>query len=437
VTHFAVFGPPLRGHLKPLSHLAAELIARGHRVSFVHQEDARALVEAEGAEFHPIGQGAPPVESWTRPMTRIRGIVGLGGMMKRMERFTTTFCSEAPSLLRHLGVDAIISDQLEPAGGLVAEHLGIPWVSTADTLPMNREIGIPPPFVPWPYQAGPEGEKRNRGGWWVSDLLLRRFNRTIARNAEALGIAPKRRMEDCFSPTLQLSQMVPGFDFPRRELPPTFHYTGPFRRPLPQSDFVLPPGDGRPTVFSTLGTLQGSRVAMFRKVAQACQRLNLRLVLTQGGLGKHARAERLPGDPLVYDWVPQEAVLAQVDLVVSHAGINTVLEPLAAGLPMVVMPLAFEQPAIAARVAHSGAGLMLSRRTSAAKLADAVRRVQTEPRFRERAEALAAEMRAAGGVTRAADLIEAMLSGAAPREAATTARAAPDGARGDSRNGSS
>ncbi|HEU0133759.1 MAG TPA: nucleotide disphospho-sugar-binding domain-containing protein, partial [Allosphingosinicella sp.] len=174
--------------------------------------------------------------------------------------------------------------------------------------------------------------------------------------------------------------------------------------------FELPAGDGRPLVYCTLGTLQGSRSAIFRKVAEACARLDLRLLITQGGLGRLGPEDRLPGDPLLYDWVPQEAVLAQSDMVVCHGGINTVLEPLAAGLPMVVMPLAFEQSAIAARLEHAGVARVLGHRSSARRLAEAIAEVRSDPGFRQRAGAVRLEMEAAGGVRRAADLIEAELT---------------------------
>jgi zeaxanthin glucosyltransferase len=409
MAHFAFIAPPLRGHYKPLSHLAAELIARGHKATFIHHRDAAGLVEAEGAGFEAIGGGdAPPVSGWTRPMTRIRGVVGLGGMMSGMIRFTDAFCAEAPAVLRRIGADALIVDQLEAGGGLVAEHLGLPYASVADTLPVNREPGVPPPYVGWRYDPTARGEKRNLGGWRVSDWLMRRLGQAIEANARRLGLAPRRRLEDCLSPLLQIAQLVPSLDFPRRELPPNFHYTGPFRRGAPAA-FDLPPGDTRPLAFCTLGTLQGSRVEIFRKVASACARLDLRLLITQGGMGELRRAGSLPGDPLVYDWVPQEAVLAQADLVVCHGGINTVLEPIAAGLPMVVMPLAFEQPAIAARLGHAGVARVLSRRCSTGTLAAAVAEIKDNPGFRDRARAIAGEMKAAGGVARAADLIEAKL----------------------------
>jgi MGT family glycosyltransferase len=409
LTHFAFIAPPLRGHYKPLSHLAAELIARGHRASFIHHPDAEHLVEAEGARFEPIGAAAAPVASWTRPMAKIRGLIGLGGMMQGMVRFTDMFCREAPAVLKRIGAEALIVDQLEAGGGLVAEHLGLPFASVADTMPINREPGVPPPYVGWRYDGSEKGVKRNLGGWRVSDLLMRGVGKAIERNARMLGVPARRRLEDCFSPRLQISQMVPGIDFPRKELPASFHYTGPFRRG-PAGAFELPGGDNRPLVYCTLGTLQGSRVGIFRKVAEACARLDLRLLITQGGLAQVSRAERLPGDPLVYDWVPQEAVLAHADIVVCHGGINTVLEPLAAGLPMVVMPLAFEQSAIAARMEHAGVAKVLSFRSSARRIAEAIAEVRETPSYRERARAVRQEMRAAGGVARAADLIEARLS---------------------------
>lgn len=408
MAHFAFVAPPLRGHYRPLSNLAAELIARGHRATFVHHPDAAPLVEAEGAGFEPIGRGAPPVESWTGPMARIRGLLGLGATMDGMVRFTDMFCSEAPEALRRIGADALIVDQLEAGGGLVAERLGLPFASIAVTVPINREPGIPPPYVGWSFDPGEKGLKRNRGGWRVTDFLMRSVGDSIERNALLLGLPPRRRLENCLSPHLQISQMIPSLDFPRKALPSNFHYTGPFRRMAPEG-FELPPGDARPLVYCTLGTLQGSRAGIFRKVARACAKLDLRLLITQGNLGRLQPGD-LPGNPMIRDWVPQEAVLPQADLVVCHGGMNTVLEPLALGLPLVVMPLAFEQSAIAARLDRAGVARVLGRRAPVRRLTGAIDAAMSSPRIRESAEAARLEIGRAGGTGRAADLIEATLN---------------------------
>jgi zeaxanthin glucosyltransferase len=143
-------------------------------------------------------------------------------------------------------------------------------------------------------------------------------------------------------------------------------------------------------------------------VARACAELDLRLLISQGNRGRLGPGD-LAGNPLVYDWVPQEAVLARSDLVVCHGGMNTVLEPLAAGLPMVVMPLAFEQSAVAARLEQAGVARRLSWRASARRLAEAIGEA-SGPGFRERAHSVRLEMDEAGGASRAAGLIEAALT---------------------------
>lgn len=408
MAHFAFVAPPLSGHYRPLSVLAAELIARGHRATFLHHADAAGLVGADGAGFEPLGEDAAPVASWTRPMARIRGLAGLGGTFDGMVRFTDMICREAPAALRRIGADALIVDQLEPGGGLVAERLGLPFASIAVTVPVNREPGVPPPYVGWGHDPSAKGIRRNLGGWRISDWLMRRIGEGIERNCRRLGLPARRRLDDCLSPRLQISQLVPSLDFPRARLPDSFHYAGPFRRGRAGAS-GLPPGDGRPLVYCTLGTLQGSRAGLFRKVAKACAGLDLRLVISQGNRGSLKPGD-LPGAPLVFDWVRQEAVIAEADMLVCHGGMNTVLEALARGVPPVLIPLAFEQGAIAARLERAGAARAVSRRSSARKLAAALSEVDGEPGFRARACEIREEIGRAGGARRAAGLIEAALT---------------------------
>jgi zeaxanthin glucosyltransferase len=409
MAHFAFLAPPLTGHYKPLSILAHELVARGHRATFVHQAGAAGLAASQSVDFVALPErGGGSVGGWTGAMARTLGLSGIGGTIGAMARQTELLCRAAPRVLRDIGADAVVADQLEAAGGLVAEHLGLPFVTVASALPINREPGVPPPYLDWAYDPSEGGVKRNRGGYRVADLLMRRIGRTVEREAERLGLRGKRRLEDCFSPVLQLAQAVPGIDFPRRELPEGFQYCGPFRRP----DGVRfePPGGKRPLVYCSFGTLQGSRVHLFARVAEACERLGLGLVLTHCGRLTQEQAARLPGGPMVRDFLPQEAVLREVDLVVTHAGFNTVMETLTEGLPMVALPLAFDQPAVGARVARAGVGVVVKPRgASTRRLAEAMERVLGTPSYRARAGVIQAEIRNAGGVARAAALVEARL----------------------------
>ena len=393
--HFAIICPPLTGHVKPLAALARELESRGHRATFVHHADAAPFVARHGGTLAPVSAPAPGRHE------------GVRGTIREMARQTDMLCRHAPDVLREIGADAILADQLEPAGGLVAERLGLPFATIACALPVNREPGVPPPYVGWRYDPSPRGRGWNEGGWRVTDWLMRPLGAVIAHHAEAWRLPPRSRLEDCFSPLLQIAQAVPAIDFPREALPPHFHYVGPLRHRVPAA-LDLP--QGRPLVYCSLGTLQGGRLRLFRAVAAACADSGAALVLTHCGRLSDVAAAALPGRPAVHDWLPQEEVLRHADAVVTHAGFNTVMETLAAGLPMAAMPLAFDQPAVAARIARAGVGIALRPRPPLRKrLRKALAEVLEAPRHRAQALKAQTEIQAAGGVARAADLIEAAL----------------------------
>jgi MGT family glycosyltransferase len=440
LAHLAFIAPPLAGHINPLLTLAGELIDRGHQASFVHQSDVARLVSDARIGFEPVGASSHPpasLEASVDRMAQLGAVAGVREMIRDVASATDMLCREAPAALRRLGVDAVVADQMEAAGGLVAKHLGLPFVTTATGLPINREQGVPPPYVPWGYGTSLPYQRLNIGGWRVTDLLMRRVNAVIEAHAEAFGIGPHRRTEDCFSPLAQLAQCVRGLDFPRRELPAGFHYLGPFRQD-PTEDAGLE-DDGRLLVYCSLGTIQGSRAEIFHAVAAACRDLGLRLLIAHGGRLPEDAAASLPGEPVVRAFVPQRAVLARTTLAVGHAGFNTVLDALSLGVPLVAMPLAFEQPATAARLRRAGVAEVLYRKPTPQRVRAAIERVLGTPGYRRRAGELGAEIAASGGVKRAADFVEASLgirNGARPEAATRTAMAAGD-ARGDSRSGSS
>jgi len=413
VTHFAIVAPPLPGHFNPLLVLARELGRRGHRVTFLHMADAARLVAGRGAEFAAVGGASHPqgaLDAYLRRLAKPTGLFNLIGMLRATAGLTDMLCRDLPAALREIGAEAVIADQTEAAGTLVARHLGLPVVSTATALPLNREIGVPPPFVPWPYDGSEMGLKRNKGGYQVTDILMTPMRRVLARHGAAFGLDPNA--DGGFSPLLTVAQMPRGLDFPRTGLPASFHYGSPWRDAVgPEGATPWSPGDDpRPLVFCSLGTLQGARAGLFRTVAKAASRLGVRLVIAHGGLLDAAEVERLRPFAEVHAFVPQRELLRQCAAAVLHCGMNTVLDALAEGVPLVAMPIAFEQPATAARLAHAGvAAVVPAGRASAGRLTRALEQVLSTPGPRAAARRLAAEMAQHGGVGEAADRIEAAL----------------------------
>ena len=114
-------------------------------------------------------------------------------------------------------------------------------------------------------------------------------------------------------------------------------------------------------------------------------------------------------------FLPQPAVLPQVDLVITHGGNNTVVECFHHGKPMIVLPLFWDQVDNAQRVDETGFGRRLATYSFAdEELLGAIDALLADAPLRRRMAGIAARMQASRGTERAADLIERMALTGAP-----------------------
>ncbi|WP_416356931.1 nucleotide disphospho-sugar-binding domain-containing protein [Aureimonas phyllosphaerae] len=405
--HFGLVCPPFPSHARAFEALALALAQRGHRSTFLMNAGCGEMVRAGPWDVREAGLGAAP-----RPTARA-GSTGLFGILRTVaesaER-TQGLVSGGVAVLREAGVEALVGDQMEPATGLLATHLGLPFVSLASALPIDPDAALPPPYLDWPFDDSVDGLKRNRGGRYVAGLLMRRQAETIRRCALSLGLQPLGGLEDWLSPLGTISQTLPAFDFPyggaRRILG-----VGPLRSPGEgQAPLPFVPDPARPLVFASLGTLQGHRVGLFRVVAEACRRLDLGLVVAHCGRLTAREAATIDAD-LVTDFLPQRTMLRAASVCVTHGGLNTALDAMEAGVPALAIPIAYDQPGVAARLVHHGAGLKLSRRRLTPDAVErALVRLLGEAEFRSEAAAIGAAIGEAGGATRAAEAVEAWVT---------------------------
>jgi UDP:flavonoid glycosyltransferase YjiC (YdhE family) len=402
--HLAIITAPLPGHLNPVQVLARALIDRGWRVSVVHVDAARSFMTDPVIEFAGLPDTTEETfEDYRATLIEPNGLGRLTRMIRATATMTDRLLAEAPEILKRIGATAILADAVEPAGPLIAQKLGLPYAVVVTGLPLMREADVPPPFLSWRYRPDALGRFRNRSGYAVTDVLMRPVLRVLDARRREWNLASTD-----WRPRIQVAQCPQGLDYPRRRLPPDFHYGSPWRS---NNAALTLPDDGRPLVFCSLGTLQGSRHRLFAIMAQACAAIGARAVIGHGGGLSPVEEGELQGEPLVRAFWPQAEVLRQCSAAVLHGGFNSVLDALAAGVPIVALPIAFEQPATAARLVRLGAGRMLSpRRLSVAALADALQDVMTKPNYRHAANAIAAEIKAGGGAASAAAAITAALA---------------------------
>jgi zeaxanthin glucosyltransferase len=408
--HFGIITPPVPGHIHPFGALGRELIARGHRVTVLQMSDIQGRAHAQGLEFEPLGQSDHPPGSLPESLAqlgRLEGLRALRFTIRAITRTTEMICRDAPAAILKRGIDTLLVDQTEPAGGTVAQYLGLPFITICNALALNHDDGVPPPFTAWQYRPSPWARARNRLGYAVFDRIMHPVERVVGAYRKKWSLPALNTPEGSFSRLAQISQQPAAFDFPR-QLPPNFHYVGPFRNSAPAPvAFPWEKLDGRRLVYASLGTLQNGKEKVFRCFAEACLGLDVQLVITHGGGLDDEAASSLPGEPLVVSYAPQLDVLLRSTLTLTHAGLNTVLDSLKCGVPLVAVPITYEQPAIASRLRWTGAGEVLPfRKLDVECLRCYIERVLSNSSYYRNAQLLKQSIAQAGGVARAADIIE-------------------------------
>jgi MGT family glycosyltransferase len=399
------------GHLKSLLLLAQQLKERGHKVTFFEKPKIENRVRQAGLDFFPIGiSGSFFKEEAPQPgNSALRSRLStLRFNLSRIRHDLKIYLEETPVALRRTGVDALIVNEIALTGPTVAQIAGLPYFIISTSVPHNFGWNDLPWFSGYKYSASLFSR--------VEDALLEisalRMRGPIRRALDNLrrqaGLGPVHEARRSFPELAHITQLPKCLDFPRSRLPGNFYYTGPFASEAarPHVDFPWDRLDGRPIIYASLGTTRNMQAFVFRLVAEACLDLHLQLVISLGGRFDPAMFSDLPGKPLVVKFAPQLELLRLAKIVITHGGPNTVFEALMEGKPMVAIPLAHDQPAVAARLARLGIAEVLPvMRLSASKIRSAVKKVLNDPGYRDAAVTMQAELHSLHGLERAADVI--------------------------------
>ena len=417
MTHFGIISVSSTGPLNTMLPLGQELQRRGHQATLIAIPDAETKARAADIPFRAVGQAEFPVGSVRAMSLRLGELRGFSAMRYTSQALSHTarvLLRDAPAICQEIGVEALLVNQGAIAGGTLAERLQIPFITVCSAAVMNQEPGVPPCGTAWMYRPAPWSRWRNRFGYWVSDLLFQQTKTAIARYRQEWQLPPYQKPGKKYSPLAQISQAPAAFEFPRRQLPPWFHFTGPFHTTASREPVPFPwerVASDRPLIYASMGTLQNRLLWVFEKIAAACADLDVQLVLSLGGATQPEALSSLPGDPLVVAYAPQLKILQRATVAIVHAGMNTTMECLMHAVPIVAIPVTNDQPGVAVRIVWSGAGEMVSLRgLSARKLHAAIQKVLTNLSYKENALRLQAACRASGGVKKAADIVEAAIA---------------------------
>jgi MGT family glycosyltransferase len=408
--HFGVLSYKGTGHLNPLIALSRQLTGRGHRVTFFQKPEVESEVRRYGLEFVPIGAPRPlSVEESGGRLTPLSGIALLRNGIRRIVGDMEMFLREVPAALIRAGVDILIVDEIALSGPTLAEMLRLPYFVVSTSVPhtfgwtVPRRIASPATCFDRVQDA-------------LLDISVFRMRgpvrRRLDRYRRQAGLGPLRRIKTAFPELAHITQLPRCLDLPRSALPRNFYYTGPFVDEVarPPVEFPWDQLDGRPLVYATLGTTRKGERGIFPLIAEACGGLNLQLVISLGGRKDPEVFAGLPGNPLVVRTAPQLDLLKRAEVAITHGGLNTALETLMEGKPMIVIPKSLDQPAVATRLERLRVAEAISiRGLTAKKIRVALVKVLGDSSYRDAARRMQAEIRSSRGLERAADVIEQLM----------------------------
>jgi MGT family glycosyltransferase len=401
-----------------MNTLGRELQRRGHRVTVLGMPDAEANAKVAGLEFRAISPVDFPVGTTAKfyeDLGKLTGLAALRYTICLSEKTTASFLLNAPQVIKDAGIEALIIDECIYGGSTVADFLKIPFVTASSALVNGFDNTIPPAFTTWKYNPAWWARLRNRLGYGVISRFSQPIYKVISAYRQKYGMPACRNINDYYSVSKLaiISQQPAEFEYPRHDLNGILHFTGPHfdstgRKTI---DFPYEKLNDKPLIYTSMGTLQNRLTHIFYKIAEACVGLDAQLVIALGGGLETQALPNLPGNPIVVKYAPQLELLQKASLTICHSGTNTVLESLFYGVPIVAIPIANDQAGVATRIAWSGVGKFITPSSlTTDRLRRAIQEVLTQPSYQENALRLKTAIQKAGGVPRAVDIIEEVIS---------------------------
>jgi len=347
----------LPGHLNAMSSLALQLQARNHEVVLLYSSGAAGLPFVRGPEKDHINENLPE-------MSKKQGEDALQFSVRTLLTQTEAILKSLPAIVQANRIDALVIDTVQVYAELGATQLGMPYVHVANAVHFDYSGYTPLCCYGWPHETTPAALARNREGVAKWANLLNSVNGGIKAHAESIGLKIDwNSVASTVSPLALITQVPQAFDFESSHWPSQFHHTGPFHNGKGREnvDFPWERLTGEPLVYASMGTILNGQVDVFRTiVAAVAKNKNLQLVLSIGDQIDPKRIGPVPNNAIVVKRAPQLELLKRATVCITHAGLNTVLESLAQGVPQLAIPITYDQPGVAARIAHKKTGVVTS-----------------------------------------------------------------------------
>jgi len=386
------------GNIPPELGAARRLIARGHHVHVLADPTVADAAGAAGCTFSPWRRGPhrttlEPAQDLIKDWETKNPLV----MLKRArDRFiagpAAEYAADTDRAIEAFRPHAVVADAFLFGAIIAAQAASLPVALLVPNIWIMPSRGAPPIGPGFAPAKTVLGRTRDAAMLALVNRLFRAGLPPLNAARSERGLAP---LGDFYDQALQADRILvltsPAFDYASTSVPANVRYVGPILDDPEWAQPWRPPWpatDERPLVLVGFSSTYQDQGPLLRRVVEALSLLPVRAVATLGQMLDPAEVASCD-NMIVVGSAAHRPILAGASLAVSHCGHGTTMKTLAAGVPMVCIPMGRDQNDTAARVVYHGAGVRLSPRAPVAKIRHAVQRVLADGRFRANASLLA------------------------------------------------
>ena len=372
------------GHILSSLPMVTELVKRGVEVDYYAPESFREQVEFTGARLCVFPE---VTECYSNPymgreeFLAVIPLVFLGQAKEKLDAVMSGLEQNRP--------DVIISDALALAGRLAAWKLDIPLVMFFSSYAPGRDFSI---FRTWPdYPGSPAREAAAK----MAEEFHQQFGGQLLTPAEI------------FEGTAELNICALSRSLQPGQFGDDFLFVGAQVAPRSGDDCWTPPQNGKPLLYTSLGSLFNNWPDFYHMLFPAVRDLDINVLCS---IGKSIRIEELgeiPENVTLMRFTPQLEVLRHADFFITHAGTGSVMEAMYHGVPCLCLPQMEEQIFTAGRLRELGAasGVLMRQDVTADSLREGILRLLGDENARKQAKVLSSSVRAEGGCAGAAQAV--------------------------------
>jgi MGT family glycosyltransferase len=379
--HIAMIGTTAPSHIYPSLGLIAELVRRGHRVTYAVGEQLAGLVEPLGVEVVSFTSVLPQGEDdWPDdPASAMH--VFLDEALESFAGLTAFYGGDRPDLF------------LYDIGGLAAPVLGRRYDVKA--------VQLSPAMVAWdgyeddlsemlgPLRASETGQKYHAAySTWLTDndIHVDAWD-WISHPEHVLSLIPRAMQPNADRVPDRVRLVGPCLDAGR----------------LAETGWTAP---NARVLYVSFGTGFNERPEFYRTCIEAFGGTDWHVVISIGNRVDVTELGDVPSNIEIHARVPQLAVLRAASVFVTHAGMGGCTEALWFEVPTVAIPQAVDQFGNASLLEELGVGVQLQNdEVTVQSLRDAVGKVADSADMRRRLADIGADVRGCGGIDKAADAV--------------------------------